>query len=251
MGNRIVGFIIKPKLLTARIDKGTGMGELPSASGQSEFPMPAYSVNGTDLTAVGEAIAEKAGVEKPVFPDGWIGAVEGIKGDTLAQLLSDELEEYEYRGVGWPSTFKFGSVTNLKELRLYPQLPVGTNGQISATIQGNTSIQTLKLVPQTGSFQIGPDFANGATALEKVELGNCQRIAQRAFSGCAALKALILSYPSLATLYNATAFNGTPIENGDGYIYVVKELLESYRTATNWTAYQFRAIEDYPELCGG
>ena len=78
MGNRIVGFITKPKLLTARIDKGTGMGELPSASGQSEFPMPAYSVNGTDLTAVGEAIAEKAGVEKPVFPDGWIGAVDGI-----------------------------------------------------------------------------------------------------------------------------------------------------------------------------
>ena len=40
---------------------------------------------------------------------------------------------------------------------------------------------------------------------------------------------------------------------GTGYVYVPASLIETYKTATNWSAFanQFRAIEDYPEICGG
>lgn len=82
----IVGRIVKEKSLVGSIDKGTGMGELPSAAGQSEFPMPAYSANGTDLASIQAAIAEKSGVEAPAFPDGWKAAVEGLKDDRLKNL---------------------------------------------------------------------------------------------------------------------------------------------------------------------
>ena len=86
---KMTGTITKEKSLTGSINKGIGMGELPSARGLREFPSPAYSVNGADLTAVGEAIAEKAGTEKPVFPDGWKEAVEGITGGDVARSILD------------------------------------------------------------------------------------------------------------------------------------------------------------------
>jgi hypothetical protein len=54
-------------------------------------------------------------------------------------------------------------------------------------------------------------------------------------------------------LASPNAFNNTPIKSGTGYIYVPATLIDSYKSATNWSTYaaQFRAIEDYPEICGG
>lgn len=86
---KLTGTIAKEKSLTGSINKGIGMGELPSARGLREFPSPAYSVNGADLAAVGEAIAEKTGAEKPVFPDGWKEAVEGATVGGVGKLICD------------------------------------------------------------------------------------------------------------------------------------------------------------------
>lgn len=70
--------IEREKALTVDINKGIGMGELPSAVGVHDFASPAYSVNGTDLTAVQSAISAKSGVASPAFPGGFVEAVEGI-----------------------------------------------------------------------------------------------------------------------------------------------------------------------------
>ena len=37
------------------------------------------------------------------------------------------------------------------------------------------------------------------------------------------------------------------------YIYVPRALVEDYKVATNWSTFadRIRAIEDYPEICGG
>lgn len=60
------------------------------------------------------------------------------------------------------------------------------------------------------------------------------------------------------SLYNCYHFHGTVNANynpnglKDGFIYVPRKFVESYKVATNWSAFasQFRAIEDYPEICG-
>ena len=43
------------------------------------------------------------------------------------------------------------------------------------------------------------------------------------------------------------------IEKGAGYIYVPSALVDAYKADSKWNAYanQFRAIEDYPDICGG
>ena len=67
------------------------------------------------------------------------------------------------------------------------------------------------------------------------------------------LQTLIIRSPEVASLGNTSSFPSTPISSGSGYIYVPAALIDSYRSATNWSTYAsaFRAIEDYPDICGG
>lgn len=78
-------------------------------------------------------------------------------------------------------------------------------------------------------------------------------IAAGGFSNCSSLETLILRTDAVVSLANVNAFTNTPIAKGTGYVYVPSALIESYKSATNWTTYasQFRAIEDYPDICGG
>ena len=74
------------------------------------------------------------------------------------------------------------------------------------------------------------------------------------FADCVKLTTLILPYETaVVTLSSTNSFTNTPIESGTGYIYVPQTLIEEYKVATNWStlADQFRAIEDYPDICGG
>lgn len=67
------------------------------------------------------------------------------------------------------------------------------------------------------------------------------------------LETLIIRHATqVAKCGSSTTFNSTPIAEGTGYIYVPQALIEQYKVATNWATYanQFRAIEDYPEICG-
>lgn len=89
--------------------------------------------------------------------------------------------------------------------------------------------------------------------LAKADFGAAASIGTNAFGRCTVLTALILrKSDSITTLANTNAFTSTPIASGTGYIYVPKTLIDSYKTAANWSTYaaQFRAIEDYPDICG-
>jgi hypothetical protein len=90
-------------------------------------------------------------------------------------------------------------------------------------------------------------FAN-CSALEVVDLPKATSIITYVFNGCLALKTLILrKSDSICTLSNTNVFNNTPIKSGTGYIYVPSSLIETYKTASQWSTFaaQFRALEDY------
>lgn len=89
-------------------------------------------------------------------------------------------------------------------------------------------------------------FSN-CTALEKADLHKAKSIGTNAFVGCRNLKKLILRNNRIVSLSTTNALQSTPIASGTGYIYVPSALVESYKSATNWSTYatQFRALEDY------
>lgn len=67
------------------------------------------------------------------------------------------------------------------------------------------------------------------------------------FQGCSELTALILRSETMTSLFAINSFASTPIEAGTGHIYVPSALVDSYKTAANWSTFatQFRALEDY------
>lgn len=87
----------------------------------------------------------------------------------------------------------------------------------------------------------------GCSQLTSADFPLATSIGSSTFSSCSQLTALILRSEKQCTLSNANAFNSTPIKSGTGYIYVPSALIDSYKSATNWSTYaaQFRALEDY------
>jgi hypothetical protein len=70
-----------------------------------------------------------------------------------------------------------------------------------------------------------------------------------AFGDLSKMDTLIIRTNAVATLKGTVS-----VANGyTRYIYVPRALVDSYKAATNWSNYanQFRAIEDYPDVCGG
>lgn len=81
-------------------------------------------------------------------------------------------------------------------------------------------------------------------------------IEANAFNFCSSLVSLIIRSEEYddgtgvkrgVGLDSAGVFNGTPIAEGTGYIYVPRSFVDTYKTAENWSIYasQIRALEDY------
>jgi hypothetical protein len=87
--------------------------------------------------------------------------------------------------------------------------------------------------------------------LTTVDVSNVTQLDKEAFYNNISLESLILRSPTVVTLNGR--FWADSLQKGTAYIYVPLTLVDSYKTATNWSTYaaQIRAIEHYPEICGG
>ena len=78
--------------------------------------------------------------------------------------------------------------------------------------------------------------------------GAITSVGMQCFDGCTNLSKLVFpnitKLPSLGT----NALRGTAIENGEGYVYLKDEFVESAKTATNWSVYaaQIKPISEMP-----
>lgn len=133
---------------------------------------------------------------------------------------------------------------------------------------GCSALKSVNVDIETYSMTMGPTSAfEGCTSLEEIRFSGY--LAQSIFAGCASLRkidllrgavdgynwcggctalvALIIRDTSaVSALRSSTKLNGTPIAAGTGYIYVPSSLVDSYKTATNWSTYssQFRGLFD-------
>lgn len=69
------------------------------------------------------------------------------------------------------------------------------------------------------------------------------------FTNDSNIEKIVLSNTSMVTLQNTNAFSGTSIANGTGYVYVPDELVNTYKSANNWSTYaaQIKGISELPQ----
>ena len=194
--------------------------------------MAEYLTNTTDLTKVASAIREKGGTSDPlVYPDGFVTAIQAIEtgGGGGSDELVNSLIERTISG-----TYVNNTVTI-----------IGRYGLAGCTKL--TSV-VLPAVRTTDGNSM-----NGCSELIKADFSNLQTIRYSTFYSNKKLVTLIIRTQAVAHLEKTSAFKDTPIASGTGYIYVPSALVDSYKSATNWSTYadQIRAIEDYPDITGG
>ncbi len=225
-----------------------------------------------DLTAVADAIRERAGVtEKMVFPDGFVSTAGKLVNpspylasilnktitdivceDEVTSIQSDWMESNtNLVSVSMPGLVTMGNecfylCSKLESVNFPALVTMG-----SSAING-TAIKELYLPSLETITGWGYAFGNNQY-LTKVDFSKLKAFLASDLSGCVLLSAVILRSASVCSLPNTNVFNRTPVASGTGYIYVPKALVDSYKAATNWSTYasQIRAIEDYPEITGG
>lgn len=106
--------------------------------------------------------------------------------------------------------------------------------------------------PKLTTLLPGDNFTY-CSALKYADLGLVSNLPSWSLANTPLETVILRKADSICTLQTTNALSGTPIAKGTGYVYVPKTLVDSYKTATNWSTYasQIRAIEDYPEICGG
>ena len=197
-----------------------------------------------------------------------LGQKSGGGGTTLADsIVNKTITEYE-SDVNLVGTNAFVSCTQLERVIMPKATAIGANAFTSCLALVDVSIPNVT--------SIAANAFKSCSALESIVLPKASSIQASCFSGCSKLAmvdihcnttiyggvfqssgnlntVVLRDDTKVCTLVSTNAFTGTPIESGTGYIYVPRALIENYKTASNWSTFadQFRAIEDYPEICGG
>jgi hypothetical protein len=184
------------------------------------------------------------------FCRGWI-YLKGIDFPNVATMGTyvcyqcTALEEVNLPNLTTIGNYSFYNCTSLLELDFPKVTSVGQNALRQCT--SATSVNLPECVTLNSyAFQ-------KCEALTKLDFPKVNWLGAQVFNGCSALTALIFRVNEVCTMSNANnIFASTPIASGTGYVYVPATLVESYKSATNWSAYasQIRAIEDYPDICG-
>lgn len=239
-------------LLNAVNSLPTGSGEGPAEDLNDVLTEQANKI--AELQAILDTKASGEGGTDTRFADCADGTLASIDDDSITKARQ----------------YAFAYLTELKTVRL-PNL---TGGGVS--LFRNCSILETVDLPQvttltTYSFQYCYALKNvnipmqrslttgmfqECKELERLELGDITNISgTNCFKDCSKLAALIIRKTStgVITLGNINAFDNTPIASGTGFVYLPSALVESHKSATNWSTYadQIRAIEDYPETTGG
>lgn len=154
----------------------------------------------------------------------------------------------------------FRGCSTLKEVSLPKVVDIGVYAFQSSGIEhlslpscvslsGNVFDSTKSLISLTLPLVTRLNYYNifYGSSIKKIDTSSLETIGN--FAGASNLETLILRSSTICTLMSANAFDSTKIAAGTGYIYVPDNLVDSYKTVTNWVAFA-NQIKPISELEG-
>ena len=118
----------------------------------------------------------------------------------------------------------YGMFSSCVSLTSVPQLNIRNVTNMNNTFKGCSALETIDIT----YYNLSSNVSNFA-------------------SNCTALKSLIIRSFGTNYVLSSNAFNNSGIASGTGYIYVPRNMVDTLKSATNWSTYasQIRALEDY------
>ena len=229
--------------------------------------MAHYKVDEASLTSVADAIRERAGTSEPlVFPEGFKDGVDIIY-NQMESIITGKVVSVKNDTATSVGGYIFRGCANLVSAEFSKATSIGTSCFHADSNLANISFPNLitvggyafhschKLInilfPKVET--VGQYAFENMQGLVSADFPSLKLAQYNSFNNCQKLIAFIIRNESAIPTLNAgaTTFNGTPLANGTGYFYVPRKFLsdtdasKDYRRATNWSAYQYRALEDY------
>ena len=196
-----------------------------------------YTANGTATITPDEGYDGLSSVDVTVNVSGGGGGGDHADEDAI---VSGTITEYTNDRVTKIASYAFYNCSSLTSADFTAATRIGESAFVSCS--------SLTSANFPAATSIGDYAFSGCSNLTSADFPAATSIGVTAFFRCSNLTSLILrATTQVCTLSNTNAFNNTPIKSGTGYIYVPAALVDSYKTATNWTTYanQFRALESY------
>ncbi len=194
------------------------------------------------FTDIANAIRDKKGSVNTIKPVNMADEILTI-GDTSFKDLVE----------GTITNVDDNTITNIKEYSFYKCSELVNINIPNATTIGQyafyecSSLTTINF-PNATSIQTYAFYY--CSSLITADFPLLASISSYVFQNCSKLKTLILRVNKICTLSNANAFNDTPIKTSttEGFIYVPDDLVESYKTATNWSTYasKIKGLSELP-----
>lgn len=188
------------------------------------------------LTELADAVRKLLNITDKLKPSVMI---EYIKSVINADFVADNsITEYRSDRLTSLRNYAFTNCTNLTTIDLPNVINIGNRAFSNCLSLVNVNISKVRIINEYSFYY--------CKKIETLRFPIVYEIRGNAFDQCSQLNTLILTYSNVVKLTSTSALSNTSIASGNGYIYVPDALVNSYKTATNWTVYadQIKSINE-------
>ena len=157
-----------------------------------------------------------------------------------------DLEEINCPNVTSIGSYAFYGCSKLTNISFPKATSVGSMSFAGATGTDVTGFTIVKLDSLTELVEV----FRGSVATKIVYCPKLTKITGATWADCTSLEALIIEQQEkVCTLVNVNTFTRSGVANGTGCVYVPDNLVNDYKTATNWSTYasQIKPLSELPQ----
>ena len=154
-------------------------------------------------------------------------------------MQSTSLESATFLNATTVSKQSFYQATKLKEFNGSKVTTIGTSAFYDCPLQETLIFPKLTSISTMAFYR--------SDGIKTLDINVASTISASTMYGCTSLTTLILrKTDKVVTLANTNALANTPIASGTGYIYVPDDLVDSYKSASNWSTFasQIKALSE-------
>lgn len=229
--------------------------------------MSIHIIEDNDLQKIVEAIKEKNNIT--TFKGSDMAAeikkqpkVRGMIGGSVYEDF-DEITAEELEGLTQIRSYGFYDCRWLKKITIPEGITALGNNTFNQCINlrevilpssvkstgtaGFNNCFNLKKINVERFTSVGTSGFRYCSGLTEIVFEDLLFIGATAFDACSKLESLVIKRGKVCTLANVNALTNTPIASGDGYIYVLDNLVDDYKAAENWVKYanQIKPVSEW------